>query len=266
MKPSINQALWFLTGGHLPDIHIPDFRKRYEKLYKLDIPKTTPSIEKSDLEIPASIIKFESPIIVNRMAIDRIRPVNILVPFHLTHVPVMGVTVPTLKTVPRFIRFTPSLIINALTLEISLIPDFIDLIKRRVKAHVDTIRQFSTVTIPAMIIPSKTDVFKVNPQNIPGYFIRINPTPFGTMERSELIHRRSIIADALNISSYKIELVRIFKNVDLFQGSKFEFDKRSRTLKVFPCRMRNILPERCDIIVGQNRQTNEIHIAKYKGR
>ena len=155
---------------------------------------------------------------------------------------------------------------KALNTEFPLVQGGLDLIKRRTKANVISAWRFSIATIPALILPHKIKVIEMNAQNIPGYFIRINPTPFTTIERSELIRRRSIIADALNIPGYKIELVRIFKNVDLFQGSKFEFDKRSRTLKVFPRRMRNILSERCDIIVGLDRQTNEIHIAKYKER
>lgn len=266
MKRLFNQALWVLTGGHLPNIHIPDFRTRHEKLHKLHIPKTSPPIENYNLEISTPVNKLESSIVAHRMAIGGIRPVNTLVPFHLALVPVMGLTIPGMKAATRIIRLTPRLIIKALNMELPLIQGGLDLIKRRVKAHVISGWRFSTATIPALILPRKTKVIEMNPEHIPGYFIRINPTPFTTIERSELIRRRSIIADALNIPGYKIELVRIFKNVDLSQGSKFEFDTRSRTLKVFPCRMKNILSERCDIIVGHNRQTNEIHIAKYRER
>jgi hypothetical protein len=264
MKRLFNQALWVLTGGHLPIIHIPDFRTRHEKLHILHIPKTSPPIEKYNLEIPISTNKLESSIVTHRMAIGGIRPVSTLVPFHLTLVPVMGLTIPGMKAATRLIRLTPRLIIKAINMEIPLIQGVLNLIKRRTKAHVNSAWRFSIATIPALILPHKTKVIEMNAQNIPGYFIRINPTPFGTMERSKLIRRRSIIADALNIPGYKIELVRIFQNVDLFQGSRIEFDNRNRTLKVFPQRISGILSERYDIVVGRDRRTDEIHIAKYE--
>lgn len=266
MKRIFNQALWVLTGGHLPNIHIPDFRTRHEKLHKLHIPKTSPSIEQYDLEIPTPVKKLESSIVVKRMALGGIRPVNTLVPFHLTLVPVKGLTIPGMKAATRLIRLTPRLLIKAFNMEFPLIQGTFDLIKRRTKAHVISAWRFSTVTIPALMLPNKTEIIKMNPENIPGYFIRINPTPFTTIERSELIRRRSIIADALNAPGYKIELVRIFQNVDLLQGSKIEFDYRTKTLKVFPHHVSGILSERCDIVVGRDRRTDEIHIAKYEER
>lgn len=266
MKRLFNQALWVLTGGHLPNIHIPDFRTRHEKLHKLHIPKTSPPIEKCNLEIPTSVNKLESSIVPHRMAIGGIRPVSTLVPFHLTLVPVMGLTIPGMKATTRLIRLTPRLIMKALNTEFPLVQGGLDLIKRRTKAHVISGWRFSIATIPALILPHKIKVIEMNAQNIPGYFIRINPTPFTTIERSELIRRRSIIADALNIPGYKIELVRIFQNVDLFQGSRISFDLRNKTLKVFPQRISGILSERFDIVVGRDRRTDEIHIAKYEKR
>ncbi|MFH1515392.1 MAG: hypothetical protein ABIG42_08030 [bacterium] len=265
MRTTITQVMWYLSGGQDPSVHEFIFPRKFGKIYDLKIAESTAYINCHDVTIPIAITKHESSITANRMAIEGIRPANRLVPFHMTLVPVKGMSIPAIKARVRMISVFPRFAINEINLEIGHIQSDIELLLEKLSVFVEEMWRAVTVTVPMLAISSDVDIHATAPDKIPGYFARINPTPITSMDRKELVLRRNGFADALFAPHDKIDILAVFKDVELSGYEHMEYDSRTRSLKLNPKNSKDYLMEKYDVIVGLDKRYNKVHIARYKG-
>lgn len=268
MNTLIDHAMWLLTGGRDPSVHIVFLHHRVASTNQLPIPESYTEDAQFSLGIPANIKKLMTRTSVQRMAIDHSRPVQHVIPFHLSKLPIKGLTLPMIRVITRIRHFHPKFAISAFIPGIATgisnlakLPEFADVFSRNL-----ILKYEKACSVSVKII--KPVIHGLEPRNIPRYFVRIKPSMFARLKPSEIVMRRIGMASALGIPREMVDILAIFMNVEIISTTRMEYCEKSNTLilKAMESMEKEIKPEVRDVVVGCDTRSGQIHIALYRHR
>ena len=260
--------MWLITGGRDPSVHVVMLHNRVASIVEFQIPVSNAEETGFSLGIPVSINKLISESSVRRMAIDRSRPVQHVIPFHLSKLPIRGLTLPFVHVITRIRHFHPKFaissfipVITAGIYRLMKLPESADVFSRNL-----ILKYEKACRAPVRIL--KPIIHDVEPHGIPKYFVRIKPVLFSYLKPTEIILRRIGMASALGIPREVIDLLAIFCNLEIISTARMEYCEESNTLilRSMGSAQRDIKPEIRDVVVGRDTRSGQIHIALYKHR
>jgi hypothetical protein len=262
----ISRGIWTLTGGRNPSVHFANLRYRFVRIVSLKIrtPVTLGAFQ--DFNISTDTIEHPLGIKTRPLTIEPFIIVKNLIPFHLSQVSVKGLSLPKIIAITRIKKFLPKLAIQMVEFSMRLNRYFVELIPKRISVRARSVAFSRADTFPALIIPKRTRVGRIHPSSIPKFFIRINPISQSEIPKTELALRRNDFAKALNIPLSAIEIVGVFRHVSTPDDCRIEYDNSKRSLRLYSSFNKDILTGCHDVVVGRERRSERIHIAKYKPR
>ena len=264
MNPFIDRAIWFLTGGRELSVHSVILKKRKSEVHQFEIPHIETQIRLNRPSIETKVNKQEDRVSINRMAFEGIRPVQSIILFHTINLPVLGLTMPSIRVITRIRRFTPKLLINSLKIGMSVLINEIQKLPKSTNVMHEKYKRILSSIIPVPTLRQKIKVSSIQPNDIPDYFIRIRPVSFLYLKPIEIATRRIIFAKTLGVPKEMVHLLAIFRDIEKVSHERLQFDESSSTLI---CRIENDDEQAhkiCDILVGVNLMDNKLHILLYK--
>lgn len=262
----ISRGIWALTGGVSPSVHFANLRYRFVRIVSLRIqtPVTLRAIP--NFGITTDTIEYQLGIETQPLTIKPHVQIKALVPFHLSYVPVKGLSLPKISVITRIKKLLPKLAIQLADLTTQLNQYFTELIPRVISVKTKPVAFSQTASLPVLIIPRKVKTGKIHPSSIPKFFIRVNPISLAEVPKTEIALRRKDFAKALNIALSAIEIIAVFRHVNTPDDCRIEYDIKKRSLRLYASFNPDIQSECNDVVVGRERKSERIHIAKYKSR
>lgn len=262
----ISRGIWTLTGGVNPSVHFANLRYRFVRIVSLRIqtPVTLRAIP--DFGITTDTIEYQLVIETQPLTIKPFVQIKDLVPFHLSYVSVKGLSIPKISVITRIKKLLPKLSIQLVNLSMHLNQYFSELIPEGISVKTKPVAFSQTDSLPVLIIPRKVKTGSKHPSSIPKFFIRVNPIPLADVPKTEIALRRKDFGKALNISLSAIEIIAVFRHVNAPDDCRIEYDVIKRCLKLYSSFNPDIQTGRHDVVVGRERRSELIHIAKYKSR
>ena len=197
------------------------------------------------------------------MAVECIRPVQSIFPFHLVGFPVHGFNLPTLSILTRIKKFTPNLVVNYLKMGISLLVKEVPTALQLTTVQYEKYSRIESYVIHVPTIQHRIKTIQLNPCDIPRYFIRIRSVSTFYIKPVEIASRKIAFAKALGLPITAIQLLAIFKDVEKFSHEKLKFDERTNSL-ICQVDEDDKNARICDVLVGRNLHDNKLHIILYK--
>jgi hypothetical protein len=262
----ISRGIWTLTGGGKPSVHFANLRYRFVRIVNLRIhtPVTLRAIP--DFDISTDTVEYQLGIETKPLTIKPFVQIKDFVLFHLSYVPVKGLSIPKISVITRIKKLAPKLAIQLADLSVRLNRYFAELLQKEISVNVRLVAFSNVDTLPALIIPRKVEVGRIHPSSIPKFFIRINPIPMDTVPKTEMALRRKDFTKALNIPLSAIEIIAVFRHVNTPDDCRIEYDVIKRCLKLYSSFDPDIQTGCHDVVVGRDRRSQQTHIAKYKSR